>query len=129
MSSPYTRATEQQLRNLTQNVVIKGDILNRPNLKISVLRKTIDDLVTLMETMTRAQVQKVYNRNKNIILEYLLTPQAQPPFNPNLDLDQRVIDSMVMFYAARYVIAKIRIPLQRITPTLNPESEPDWELY
>jgi len=110
-------------------VVMRGDVIQRPDLKIGVLRTTFDKYFAYLESprMTRERIQKEYNESMAAIRGFLTSKVRYE------DLDKEgqftLVDHMITYYSTRFMIGHMRIPLVRIGPTLNPETESDWELY
>jgi hypothetical protein len=108
-------------------VVMRADAINRPDIRIPVPRDKFDKIITDLQAKPREDVLAAYNRSLTNIKGFL---NSGVPFNRlHIQAQMTLTYTMITLYASRYVLVNVKIPLEKINKTLNPENELDWEIY
>ena len=109
------------------SVFMRADIINRPDIRIPVPRENFDKVITDLQSKTKEDVHLIYNKSLNNINGFI---KSGVPFDRlNTQAQMTLVYTMMNYYACRYILAKIKIPLEKINYTFNPEKEYDWEIY
>jgi hypothetical protein len=106
-------------------VFMRADVINRPDIRIPVPRNQFNKVITDLQAKSKQDVLSVYNKNKQNINGFLAS--GVPFQSISTQAQMTLTYAMMFFYASRYIIANVKIPLEKIFKTLNPEDEYDWE--
>lgn len=121
--------TRQQIAGdqFLNSVFMHADVINKPNTRIPIPRDKFDKVITDLQSKTKEDVHLTYNNSLKNINAFI---ESGVPFERlNTQTQILLVYTMMHYYASRYILAKIKIPLEKINYTFNPEKEYDWEIY
>ena len=108
-------------------VVMRADAINRPEIRIPVPRDKFDKIITDLQAKSREDVLAAYNRSLTNIKGFLNSGVRFDKLN--IQAQMTLTYTMMTLYASRYILVNVKIPLEKLNKTLNPEKEYDWEIY